>query len=89
MSLRFNSTYSKNVVSQSDVDAMAPKAVEAMHTLMSKTGEGNDFLGWIDLPTNYDKESRSRQSILRKTPMFWLLSVSAARISVQEQLLRL
>ena len=48
MSLRFNSTYSKNVVSQSDVDAMAQKAVEAMHTLMSKTGEGNYFLGWID-----------------------------------------
>lgn len=60
MSLRFNSTYSKNVVSQSDVDAMAQKAVEAMHTLMSKTGEGNDFLGWIDLPTNYDKEEFAR-----------------------------
>lgn len=60
MSLRFNSTYSKNVVSASDVDAMAPKAVEAMHTLMSKTGEGNDFLGWIDLPTNYDKEEFAR-----------------------------
>ena len=60
MSLRFNSTYSKNVVSQSDVDAMASKAVEAMHTLMSKTGEGNDFLGWIDLPTNYDKEEFAR-----------------------------
>lgn len=60
MSLRFNSTYSKNVVSVSDVDAMAPKAVEAMHTLMSKTGEGNDFLGWIDLPTNYDKEEFAR-----------------------------
>lgn len=60
MSLRFNSTYSKNVVSRSDVDAMAPKAVEAMHTLMSKTGEGNDFLGWIDLPTNYDKEEFAR-----------------------------
>lgn len=60
MSLRFNSTYSKNVVSASDVDAMAPKAVEAMHTLISKTGEGNDFLGWIDLPTNYDKEEFAR-----------------------------
>lgn len=60
MSLRFNSTYSKNVVSASDVDAMAPNAVEAMHTLMSKTGEGNDFLGWIDLPTNYDKEEFAR-----------------------------
>ena len=38
MSLRFNSTYSKNVVSQSDVDAIAPKAVEAMHTLMQTNG---------------------------------------------------
>lgn len=60
MSLRFNSTYSKNVVSQSDVEAMAPKAVEAMNTLMTKTGEGNDFLGWIDLPTNYDKQEFDR-----------------------------
>ena len=32
----------------------------AMDTLMSKTGEGNDFLGWIDLPTNYDKEEFDR-----------------------------
>ena len=27
---------------------------------MSKTGEGNDFLGWVDLPTNYDKEEFDR-----------------------------
>jgi glucose-6-phosphate isomerase len=27
---------------------------------MNKTGEGNDFLGWIDLPTNYDKEEFDR-----------------------------
>lgn len=56
MSIRFDAKYAQNIISSSDIREMAPKAVEAMSTLMSKTGEGNDFLGWIDLPTNYDKE---------------------------------
>lgn len=60
MSLKFNSKYSESIVSPSDIEAIAPKAVMAMDTLMSKTGEGNNFLGWIDLPTNYDKEEFDR-----------------------------
>lgn len=60
MSVKFNAKYAEGIVSASDINAMAPKAVEAMHTLMNKTGEGNDFLGWIDLPTNYDKKEFSR-----------------------------
>jgi len=28
--------------------------------LHNKTGAGNDFLGWVDLPLNYDKEEFSR-----------------------------
>ncbi len=60
MSVKFNAKYAEGIVSASDINAMAPKAVEAMHTLMNKTGEGNDFLGWIDLPTSYDKEEFSR-----------------------------
>lgn len=60
MSLKFNSKYSESIVSPADIKAIAPKAVKAMDTLMSKTGEGNDFLGWIDLPTTYDKEEFDR-----------------------------
>ena len=60
MSLKFNSKYSESIVSPADIKAIAPKAVKAMDTLMSKTGEGNDFLGWIDLPTNYDKKEFDR-----------------------------
>ena len=60
MSLKFNSKYSESIVSPADIKAIAPKAVKAMDTLMSKTGKGNDFLGWIDLPTNYDKEEFDR-----------------------------
>lgn len=32
----------------------------AHHSLHEQTGAGSDFLGWIELPTNYDKEEFSR-----------------------------
>ena len=60
MSVKFNATYSESIVSASDINNIAPKAVDAMKTLMSATGEGNDFLGWINLPRDYDKEEFSR-----------------------------
>lgn len=60
MSIKFNAAYANNVISDKEIDAMSAPAVKAMQTLMSKTGEGNDFLGWIDLPTNYDKEEFDR-----------------------------
>lgn len=35
--------------------------VKAVHEdLHNKTGAGNDFLGWVDLPVNYDKEEFAR-----------------------------
>ncbi len=38
-----------------DIDKYEEKALEAFDTLMNKDGEGNDFLGWIDRPVDYDK----------------------------------
>ena len=54
--------YSKatQYVSEEDIKAIMPKAEEAKKTLVEKTGEGNDFLGWIDLPVDYDKEEFAR-----------------------------
>lgn len=35
--------------------------VQAAHTMIhEKTGAGNDFLGWVELPENYDKEEYLR-----------------------------
>ena len=47
--------YSKaaQFVSEDDIKTIMPKAEEAKKTLVEKTGEGNDFLGWIDLPVDY------------------------------------
>lgn len=32
----------------------------AHHSLHEKTGQGNEFLGWMDLPNNFDQEEFSR-----------------------------
>ena len=39
---------------------MKKLALDAKDLLVSKTGAGNDFLGWIDLPVDYDKEEFDR-----------------------------
>lgn len=36
------------------------RALAAFETLMNKDGEGNDFLGWIDRPVDYDKDEFER-----------------------------
>ena len=43
-------------VSENEVDLMKKLTLDAREVLVSKTGAGNDFLGWVDLPVNYDKE---------------------------------
>ncbi|MBE5871321.1 MAG: glucose-6-phosphate isomerase [Lachnospiraceae bacterium] len=54
--------YSKaaSFISDSEVELMKKQVMDAKETLVSKTGAGNDFLGWIDLPVNYDKEEFDR-----------------------------
>ena len=42
------------------IDSYESKALDAFDTLMNKSGEGNDFLGWIERPVDYDKEEFER-----------------------------
>jgi glucose-6-phosphate isomerase len=60
LAIKFFNDHALDIVSNDDIKAIAPKAVEALHTLNNKSGAGNDFLGWVDLPTNYDKEEFAR-----------------------------
>lgn len=43
-----------------EVEYMKKLALDAREVLVSKSGAGNDFLGWIDLPVDYDKEEFAR-----------------------------
>ena len=54
--------YSKifNFISQDELNQMKVLVDEVSEKLHNKSGAGNDFLGWLDLPINYDKEEFSR-----------------------------
>ena len=58
--LKIVNKYADKFVSDHDIAEISGRAVEAMKTLHARNGEGNDFLGWVTLPTDYDKEEFSR-----------------------------
>ena len=58
--ISFNFDNTKFMASDADVKAIQPRIEAAKKTLVEGTGEGNDFLGWVDLPINYDKEEFDR-----------------------------
>lgn len=58
--LVFDYSKAADFVSQHELDAMAPYIKAAHDTINNKSGAGNDFLGWVDLPVNYDKEEFAR-----------------------------
>lgn len=60
MSVTLRTNYLSNFISEHEYKAMAPAVTAAHNTLVSKNGLGNDFLGWVDLPVNYDKEEFAR-----------------------------
>ena len=45
---------------ENEVEYMQEMVTAAHEKLHNKTGAGNDFLGWIDLPVNYDKDEFER-----------------------------
>ena len=52
--IKLNSKLINNYVSNEEL-AMSQPIVDLAHKMVEeKTGAGNDFLGWVDLPLNYD-----------------------------------
>ena len=60
MSVKFNGKYLAKFVKDSEFEAIWPQVKTANEMLEGRTGPGNDFLGWVDLPVNYDKEEFAR-----------------------------
>lgn len=56
----FDYALTKDVISSEEIKAMEKIASDAREVLLSKEGAGSDFLGWIDLPIDYDKEEFAR-----------------------------
>ena len=58
MAIRFD--YSKSGIDAGELDRMQALTMAAHTQLAQRSGAGNDFLGWLNLPTDYDKEEFAR-----------------------------
>ncbi|MEH7441372.1 glucose-6-phosphate isomerase [Bacillus sp. JJ1122] len=58
--VRFDYSKALSFFGEHEVTYLRDFVKVAHHSLHEKTGAGSDFLGWIDLPVNYDKEEFSR-----------------------------
>lgn len=58
--ITFDYSKAASFVKENEVESMKKLALDAKEVLVGKTGAGNDFLGWIDLPVNYDKDEFAR-----------------------------
>ncbi|MGL6200269.1 MAG: glucose-6-phosphate isomerase [Lachnospiraceae bacterium] len=56
----FDFSKAKEFIQDHEMEYMSELVMAAKEKLVAKSGAGNDFLGWIDLPVNYDKEEFAR-----------------------------
>ncbi len=60
MSIKLNTKYLQDFIAPHEMENIKEQTMLAAKTLSDRSGAGNDFLGWADLPTNYDKEEFER-----------------------------
>ena len=66
MTLKLNDKYLKKFIAQHEYESISPMVALADKMLREKNGPGNKFLGWLDLPQNYDKGEFERIKIAAK-----------------------
>lgn len=54
--LKFNYQNALNFITETEVNLMESQITLAAKMLEEKTGAGNDFLGWVNYPSNYNKD---------------------------------
>ena len=82
MAVSFNGKHLAKFIRPEEYEAIYPQVELAHKQLETKTGAGNDFLGWLDLPVTYDKEEFARikeaAQKIRSDSDVLLVAVSAA-----------
>ncbi len=88
MSIRLVDSYVAPFVSEKEYGYMQPM-VSAAHTMLhEKTGPGNDFLGWLNLPRDYDKEEYARikaaaDKIRRSCDVFIVIGIGGSYLGAR------
>jgi glucose-6-phosphate isomerase len=60
MAVKLNEKYLKGFIGEHELECMSGAVALAHTQVHEKSGAGNDFLGWVDLPKNYDRNEFAR-----------------------------
>ena len=88
MALKFSYKYAGGFLCENDLLGLQAQVSAAHDMLHNKTGLGNDFLGWIDLPTAYDKDEFARikkaaDKIISDTDVFIVIGIGGSYLGAR------
>ena len=88
MTLRLNDTYIKSFIKDEELKAISAEVEAAHKCLLAGNGEGNDFLGWVNLPFDYDKEEYARikeaaKKIQKKCDVFVVIGIGGSYLGAR------
>ncbi len=88
MSTKFIDKYLNGFVGEDEYKGIEAQVKNAHKALHDGTGLGNDFIGWVDLPTNYDKEEFDRikkaaKKIQSDTDVFVVIGIGGSYLGAR------
>lgn len=88
MSVTLSDKHLSAFIDKTEYEAIAPQIKAAHDTLHNKNGLGNDFLGWVDLPVDYDKEEFARikqaaAKIKQDTDVFVVIGIGGSYLGAR------
>ena len=88
MSIKFEKQHLSSFIREKEYCAIAPQVKMAHEMLHSGTGLGNDFIGWVTLPTDYDKEEFARikaaaEKIKKDTDVFVVIGIGGSYLGAR------
>ena len=88
MATKLSDKYLKGFVSEHEYEAMAPQVKLAHNALHTGDCLGNDFIGWLTLPTDYDKEEFARikaaaEKVKKNTDVFIVIGIGGSYLGAR------
>ena len=88
MALNFTYKYAADFIRENDLRGLETQVAAAHELLHNKTGLGNDFTGWVNLPFDYDKEEFARikkaaEKIKADTDVFVVIGIGGSYLGAR------
>ena len=88
MATKLNDKYLSDFIGEHEYDGVAAEVKAAHKVLHDGSGLGNDFLGWLNLPTDYDKEEFARikkcaEKIKKDTDVFIVIGIGGSYLGAR------